>query len=58
MEGDHVKCLSLDGRIIIQGCYRIEDGEAWSGLIWLGTGMGGRVLVNAVITFNKMQGIT
>jgi len=41
MEGDHVKCLSLDGRIIIKGSYRIEDGEAWSGLIWLETGMGG-----------------
>ena len=40
MEGDHIKCLSLDGRIIIKGSYRLEDSEAWSGLIWLGTGMG------------------
>ena len=44
MEGDHIEGLGVDGRIIIKGTERIEDGEAWSELIWLGTGMGGRHL--------------
>ena len=41
-EEHHLDDLDLDGRIILRYIFRVWDGEAWTGLIWLriGTGSG------------------
>jgi hypothetical protein len=41
-EEHHLDDLGLDGRIILKYIFRVWNGEAWTGLIWLriGTGSG------------------
>jgi len=41
--------VDLHGRIILKQIFKKWDGEAWTSLICLRTGKGGRPLVNAVI---------
>ena len=35
-EGDHFEDLDQHGRIILKLIFKKWDGEAWTGLIWLG----------------------
>jgi hypothetical protein len=42
-ERDHLKDLGIDERIILNG-YSRSGMVAWTGLIWLRTGRGGRLL--------------
>jgi hypothetical protein len=43
-EGDHMEDPGVDGRIIIRRIFRKWKGRAWTGLIWLRLGTGGRHL--------------
>jgi len=43
-ERGHFKDPGIDGRIILKLIFRMWDGRAWTGLIWLTTGTGGRHL--------------
>jgi hypothetical protein len=36
--------LGADGKVILKLIFKKWDGEAWTGLIWLGIGTGGGLL--------------
>jgi hypothetical protein len=37
----HLEELGVDGRIVLRWIFRMWDGRAWTGLIWLRIGTGG-----------------
>jgi hypothetical protein len=41
---DHLNDLGVDGKIILRWFFSKWDVQAWTGLIWLGIGTGGRHL--------------
>jgi len=43
-EGNHLKDLDVDGRVLFKYIFKKWDGESWNGLFWLRTGTGGRRL--------------
>jgi hypothetical protein len=49
-ERDHLDDPGVNERIILKCFFKKWDGEASTGLIWLGIGTGGR-LVNVVMNF-------
>jgi hypothetical protein len=44
MERDHSEDPGIDGRIILRWMFRKWDVSAWTGLMWLRIGTGGRHL--------------
>jgi hypothetical protein len=40
-ERDQLEDSDVDEKIILKWIFRIKDGEAWTGLIWLEIGTGG-----------------
>jgi hypothetical protein len=40
-EGHHLEDVGIDGKIILKRISTIWDGEAWTGVIWLGIEIGG-----------------
>ena len=43
-EVDYLEDPDVDGGIILRSIFRKWDGSAWTGLIWLRIGTGGRLL--------------
>jgi hypothetical protein len=43
-EKNHSEHLGTDSRIILELIFKMRDGEAWTGLIWLRIGTGGGLL--------------
>ena len=43
-ENDHLEDLGMDGRIILKCIFKEWNWKAWTGLIWLRIGTGGRLL--------------
>jgi hypothetical protein len=43
-EGDHLGDPGVDGRIILEWIFKRWDGGTWTGLSWIRTGTGGRLL--------------
>jgi hypothetical protein len=43
-EEDNLKDLGVDGRIILKRIFKLWYGETWTGLIWLRTGTGAKLL--------------
>jgi hypothetical protein len=43
-ERDHLEYPGIDGRIKLRWIFKKWDWEAWTGLIWLRIGTGGRFL--------------
>jgi len=43
-ERDHLEYSGIDGRIKLRWIFKKWDWEAWTGLIWLRIGTGGRFL--------------
>ena len=41
-ERNHFEDLGVDGSIVLKWILKKWDGEAWTGLIWLRRGTGGR----------------
>ena len=50
-ERDYLEELGLNGRILIKWIFKMWDGEAWTGLIWLRIGTGGWRLWMRLWTF-------
>ena len=50
-EGDHWVNLDVDGRIMLKWVLRQSLGRAWSRMIWLNIGIGGRLLWTRLWTF-------
>ena len=59
-EGDHLKQLSVDWRIIVKWIFRQWNGESWTGLLWLRvvTGRGLLWVRWWTFGFRKMLGIS
>jgi hypothetical protein len=43
-EGDHLKNLDVDGRIILEWILEKYDGKLWTGFFWLRIGTIGRLV--------------
>jgi len=41
-ERDRLENMGVDGTIVVKWIFKKWDGEAWTGLIWLRIGTGGR----------------
>ena len=59
MERNHLEDLGIDG-IILKWICKKWDGEAWTVLLWLRIGTGGRCLRMWLrsLGFHKMQGVS
>jgi hypothetical protein len=43
-EGDRLEVPNVDGKTILKWIFKGNDGNAWSGLIWLRKGISGGLL--------------
>jgi hypothetical protein len=44
MDGGHLEDKFTDGRIALECFWKIEDGKAWTGIVWLRIGTSNRLL--------------